>query len=500
MASSVGELGRSDSSAQGDLERCDDCRYMGSILEGWCHNDAFAVQTMHEGLRCRWLSSAEDTMTHHSTKHGFLVLAICGLAGACTSGKIDQNAQGSAGLGASAGAGAGAGMTGSSAGASGSTAGATGGGSAGSAAGAGGGTAGGGTPDGGQPTDGGSDAPKAGTCTAPDDTFSPITSLSLTGCMDPTDPTKFVARAIPYEVNSPLWSDGADKARAFVLPAGQKIHVDATTGRWTFPVGTVMIKNFMFDGKLVETRLFMSIDDATWIGYGYAWNAAQTDATVVGIPRDNNVSFNTGQRTVTWNYPSRQDCMDCHNAVAGNTLGPSNEQMYRVATGDTMNQFDKFEAMGLFDAPPVAPTASQVLVTPYPGQLGSPPATATLDQKARSYLQANCAHCHQPNIVTSTGQTIMSPFPNFDLRYTTALKDANICNVMTNKGLVPGSTATKILVPGQPMSSVMWVRMNEPPSEDDTSGRMPQIGTHVVDAMGLQLIGDWITAMTACPQ
>ena len=270
--------------------------------------------------------------------------------------------------------------------------------------------------------------------------------------------------------------------------------------RWAFPVGSVMIKNFIFDGKYVETRLFMHMsDDPTtgWVGYGYEWNgqgaAKQTDATVVGIPRAE-VMFNTGQRTVDWYYPSRQDCMDCHNAVAGNTLGPSNAQMYRVATGHTMNQFAELEAMGVFDAAPVPPTASQVLVTPYPGQLGSPPASATLDQKARSYLQANCAHCHQPN-----DGFIMSPFPNFDLRYATALKDANICNVMTNKGLVPGSTATKILVPGQPMSSVMWVRMNEPPSEDDTSGRMPQIGTHVVDTMGLQLIGNWITAMTACP-
>jgi uncharacterized repeat protein (TIGR03806 family) len=431
----------------------------------------------------------------HSTRNFFFAFALLGLASACTSGAIGHGTQGTAGLAMSGnagspGGGAGGGATGSSAGATGSSAGATG-----SSAGATGG--GGANPDAGPTTDAGADAPKVGNCTAPDDTFNPIASLSLTGCMDPSDTTKFNARAIPYEVNSPLWSDGADKSRAFVLPAGQKIHVDATTGRWTFPVGTVMIKNFIFDGKLVETRLFMSIDSMTWIGYGYEWNgqgaAKQTDATVVGIPRAD-VMFDTGQRTVHWYYPSRQDCMDCHNAVAGNTLGPSNEQMYRVATGDTMNQFDKFQAMGLFDAPPVAPTASQVLVTPYPGQLGSPPASATLDQKARSYLQANCAHCHQPN-----DGNIMSPFPNFDLRYTTALKDANICNVMTNKGLVPGSTATKILVPGQPMSSVMWVRMNEPPSEDDTSGRMPQIGTHVVDAMGLQLISDWITAMPACP-
>jgi hypothetical protein len=93
----------------------------------------------------------------------------------------------------------------------------------------------------------------------------------------------------------------------------------------------------------------------------------------------------------------------------------------------------------------------------------------------------------------------MSPFPNFDLRFATALKDANICNVAAAKGTVPGSTATKILVPGSPTSSLMWVRMNEPPSEDDSTGRMPQIGTHVVDAPGLQLISDWITALKSCP-
>ena len=327
--------------------------------------------------------------------------------------------------------------------------------------------------------------------------YNPIQNLSQTGCVDPSDPTKLAMRAVPYEVNSPLWSDGADKTRAFVLPTGQKIHVDAATGKWVFPVGAVLIKNFLFDGKFVETRLFMHSDADTWVGYGYKWNgqaaAKQTEATVVGIGRDDTM-FDTGKQTVHWYYPSRQDCMDCHNAVAGGTLGPSNMQMYRTVAGHTKNQLDEFQDMGLFDAPPVAPTADQVLVTPYPGQLGSPPASATLDQKARSYLQANCAHCHQPN-----DGFVMSPFPNFDLRYGTALKDANICNVNTNKGVVPGSTATKILVPGSPMNSVMWVRMNEPPSEDDTTGRMPQIGSHVVDAPGLQLISDWITALKSCP-
>src|SRR5450432_1901474 len=64
-----------------------------------------------------------------------------------------------------------------------------------------------------------------GTCTPPADVFSPITTLSQTGCVDPTDPRKPIARAVTYELNSPLWSDSADKERAFVLPAGAKIHV-----------------------------------------------------------------------------------------------------------------------------------------------------------------------------------------------------------------------------------------------------------------------------------
>jgi uncharacterized repeat protein (TIGR03806 family) len=340
-------------------------------------------------------------------------------------------------------------------------------------------------------------APVVGNCSPPDDVYDPIQNLSQTGCVDPSDPTKLAARAVPYEVNSPLWSDGADKTRAFVLPAGQKIHIDAATGKWVFPIGAVMIKNFLFDGKLVETRLFMHSDADTWLGYGYKWNgqgaAKQTEATVVGIGRDD-IMFDTGKQTVHWHYPSRQDCMDCHNGVAGGTLGPSNAQMFRTVSGHTKSQLDEFQDLGLFDAPPVAPTAAQVLVTPYPGQLGSPPASATLDQRARSYLQANCAHCHQPN-----DGFVMSPFPNFDLRYGTALKDANICNVAAAKGTVPGSTATKILVPGSPMSSLIWVRMNEPPSEDDTTGRMPQIGSHVVDAPGLQLISDWISSVKSCP-
>src|SRR6185369_10668233 len=188
-------------------------------------------------------------------------------------------------------------------------------------------TTGGNVGSGGSPSTGGTSASSGGSvagsgggsatvgsCTPPKDVFSPIETLSQTGCVDPTDPRKFIARAVTYEVNSPLWSDTADKARAFVLPAGTKIHVRncATTasdcpmgtsddGRWDFPVGTVLLKTFSFDSKLVETRLFMHLNADNWVGYGYQWDEQQTDAKI--ITDRTTVTFNTGTRSVPWTYP-----------------------------------------------------------------------------------------------------------------------------------------------------------------------------------------------------
>ena len=115
-------------------------------------------------------------------------------------------------------------------------------------------------------------------CAPPSDPTQPPSSLAETGCMGQGTVTTFAASAHGYDVNSPLWSDGADKQRAFVLPPGGKIHVVscavepsacagmADDGKWVFPVGTTMVKSFGFDGKLVETRLLVALPDGTWIG------------------------------------------------------------------------------------------------------------------------------------------------------------------------------------------------------------------------------------------
>ena len=416
------------------------------------------------------------------------LLLVCGggLLVACGSGAGGPGPAEMGGAAGSAGTNAAAGSSGAASGAAGAS----------DAAGTGGTTAGvgaGGNASGGSGGVAGSSS--VGNCTPPVDVFSPVVKLSETGCVDPANPTQPVSRAVSYEVNSPLWSDSADKTRAFVLPAGGKIHVrDCTAdaadcpngaaddGRWDFPVGSVMIKTFAFDSKLVETRLFMHVAATDWVGYSYQWNETQTEALVVSSDGAE-ATFNTGQRSVDWHFPSQKDCVNCHNTAGGSTLGPETAQMNRPLGG--VNQIDKLAA--LFETAPAKPYKA-ALVTPYPSQAGAPPAEATTEQKARSYLHANCGFCHRPG----------GNYPNFDYRYDTAFKDMNICNAEAKKGAIPNAPdKTKILVPGVETDSVMWLRMNE---VDPVKGRMPQIGSWQADADGNKLVADWIKSLPAtCP-
>jgi hypothetical protein len=310
------------------------------------------------------------------------------------------------------------------------------------------------------------------------------------------------------------------------LPAGGKIHVkdcnaDAGTnelstyctspagapegpagsGEWAFPVGTVMIKNFIFDGKLLETRLLMHVDDNTaamigngtnWVGYTYMWNEAQTEAVIAPNARTE-VMFNTGKQTVAWRYPSNSDCITCHSGGLG-TLGPENDQMNRTVNG--VNQIDTFIGMGLFDTAPKKPYATPT-VEPYAnaalGLSGSP--DAGLDQQARSYLAANCSICHRADLSNA----------GLDLRYSLSLFGTGICG-KNEPDDIPGMPCTpyQILKPGDHANSAMYIRMNIPiPASDPTEatdvGHMPPLASFVADPQGAALIGQWIDSIKTCP-
>ena len=340
---------------------------------------------------------------------------------------------------------------------------------------------------------------------SPADKAQPAAKLSQTGCVTPTNPKKLAASVIPYEVNSPLWSDGADKTRGLALPEGGKIHVkncaatpaecpsvrDRTDdGRWVLPPGTVLVKSFLFDNKLLETRLFVQFADKSWAGYSYKWDEAQTDATLVGETRDQ-VSFNTGQRTVAWHYPSRPDCDKCHLEAAGFALGTETAQFNRVVGGT--NQLDTLTALGAFDAPLPKPYKA-ALVAPYPSQAGTPPAGATVEQRAVSYLHANCGFCHRPaDDIDCTAE------PCLDLRAGLMFSERRLCDVAPFANTL-GVEGARSVVPGQPDKSLVWVRMNRPPDDGEGKhGRMPLLASYVIDHMAVELIGSWISSLSTCP-
>jgi glucose/arabinose dehydrogenase len=168
------------------------------------------------------------------------------------------------------------------------------------------------------------------------------------------------AALIPYDVNSPLWSDGAFKERFIALPGLSQI--DYVPGEaWRFPEGTVLVKTFSIEREKgnpssrerIETR-FLTFQEGEWAGYSYRWNDDQTDATLVeaaGLHRElaiRDASAPGGVRTQRWYYPSRADCMVCHSRAAGFVLGLNTLQMNKLHDygGERQNQLRVLERLG----------------------------------------------------------------------------------------------------------------------------------------------------------
>ncbi len=305
----------------------------------------------------------------------------------------------------------------------------------------------------------------------PADTFPQ--RLSQTGCFDATDPKVPVAALIPYDLNSPLWSDGAAKQRAFAIPDGTTITVTAS-GDFDFPNGTVLAKTFFLGGKRIETRLFMRHQNGTWAGYSYEWNDTETEATLLPGSKARQVGAQT------WNYPSRSQCLQCHTAIAGRSLGPELGQLNRdlvyPATGRQANQLLTLDRLGFL----AAPLGDLSTVVKYEPPFGAGP----LEQRARAYLHSNCAGCHQQGL----GQG-----PS-DWRYSLSFKDTNSCNATPQNGDLGLGASARIIAPGSPANSLVSRRMHALDAK-----RMPPLGSVLEDTQGAALIDAWISSVTACP-
>jgi uncharacterized repeat protein (TIGR03806 family) len=314
--------------------------------------------------------------------------------------------------------------------------------------------------------------PKNATClalassaaTAPD-------KLSNTGCVLAAAPSSPAAGLIPYDVNAPLWSDGASKRRWLALPDDADIHIEAD-GHFSLPKGAVLVKEFSIAGKRVETRLFMHCADDTWGGYSYKWDAAETDARLVAANGE----------TGTWTYPSRAACLTCHTSQAGYSLGLETGQLNRAfdyPNGRTANQLDTLGHIGLFDAP-LEPSA-QLPVYARVDDTSRP-----LEDRARAYLHANCAGCHRSPNGTFGGKP--------DFRYATPLAAVGVCHVAPKLGTAGGPAGSLLVAPGAPAQSVVSLRMHAL-----GGAQMPPLAHSVLDTAGLQILDGWISSIALCP-
>ncbi|MCW1383449.1 hypothetical protein OLX02_11520 [Novosphingobium sp. KCTC 2891] len=274
---------------------------------------------------------------------------------------------------------------------------------------------------------------------------------------------------VPYRLNTPLWSDGAEKLRFLYLPPGTKA-LARGEGLLDLPVGAALIKTFAFpvNGKrtLIETRVLLHRASG-WVALPYRWNEAQTEARLV-LAGDRVTLTIQGGQVIDYAVPNKNQCKECH-ALSGvvTPIGPKARNLSATWLG-TLQRAGKLDA--------VPAVAQRVPV--WEEREKAPLALA-----ARGYLEANCAHCHNPQGSASNS--------GLDLRW--EQDDAYRYGVM-KRPVAAGRGAGTFefdVVPGEPAHSILPYRMGS------TEGgiAMPELGRSVIDLAGSDIVTRWIAAM-----
>ncbi|HSN51920.1 MAG TPA: SO2930 family diheme c-type cytochrome [Woeseiaceae bacterium] len=320
------------------------------------------------------------------------------------------------------------------------------------------------------------------------------------------------AGVLPYDLNTPLFSDYALKLRSVWLPAGTT--ATYREGREIeFPVGTILSKTFHYeragrgDGQtgaplevvradresllddtgrldlgrhvLVETRLLVRYDDG-WRALPYVWNDAQDEAYLETAGDVRNLRFAGEEKPFVYVVPDVNQCGGCHKpdhtAADLRPLGPRAWQLnreYRYPDG-ARPQLAYWADSGILDGAPASPPG---------GVRWAAPGNATLGERAAAYLDANCAHCHNAHGPADTSGLDLAIDAPVDRRY-------GICKPPVAVGRGSGDRPYDIH-PGRPDDSILLYRM----AHTDPAIAMPELGRSTVHQEGVELIRDWIAAL-----
>lgn len=291
------------------------------------------------------------------------------------------------------------------------------------------------------------------------------------------------ADTLPYELNTPLFSDHTTKYRAVRLPAGA--HMNYTPESvLDFPVGTVIAKTFAYPAgdattaaeRFVETRVELKNADG-WYGYSYIWNDEQTDAKLALGGGEVEVSWldPAGEKQSNlYQVPNANQCISCHaNNDKFVPLGPTVRNLNRELNGH--NQLAHWiQTKKLKDAPEQ---------TTWPQLAAFHNEKWPLDQRARAWLEVNCAHCHNPQGSARTSGLDLRTVQAEPARYGVFKSP-----VATGKG--SGGRRYDI-VPGKPEESILLYRLET----SDPGARMPNLARNMPHDESIALIRQWIAQM-----
>jgi uncharacterized repeat protein (TIGR03806 family) len=318
--------------------------------------------------------------------------------------------------------------------------------------------------------------------------------LSQTGAFADTSKLVPSPSLIPYDINVGFWSDGAAKQRWVAVPSGgspepPKVQF-APTGEWKFPPGTVFVKHFELGtddtqpgrNRRLETRLLVCDSGGSVYGVTYKWRPDNTDAELLTSNLTEAILIRTGAgyRTQHWYYPSRADCRTCHTDNAGAVLGVKTRQMnreVRYASGVRDNELRAWNHAGL-----LAPKLDEAAIPTCAKLARVDDASRSVEDRARSYLDANCAHCHRP------GGTVAS----FDTRYDTPLAKQGLIQgeVLIDQGI----DGARAIAPNDTWRSLLYLRVSTL-----DANRMPPLAHGELDREGVSILRQWIESLPGPP-
>lgn len=312
----------------------------------------------------------------------------------------------------------------------------------------------------------------------------------FTGELNELNPSE---RVIPYKPASELFSDYAHKKRFVWMPSNVKASYDGDDNVLNFPIGSVLIKTFYYDNvqpenvtKIIETRLLIKKNDG-WKAYDYIWNNDQTEAT---LDVDGNGHFipitwieNNTTKSTNYKIPSQTECVTCHKINPTQTgeitipIGPKPQNLNTIFNYGTSsnNQLDQWISEGLIDN--TLPDRANIRST-----IDWKDTNFSLELRARSYIDINCAHCHRDG-----GHCDYTPqrfnFSNTDM-HTFGVCLTPLFTIPNKPFVINGGNADR---------SELIYRINTTIGSE----MMPIIGRTLIHEEGVQLMTEWINSLPA---